>query len=322
MFDPNDWVLESEHLAPSLKKWQTMVNLMADIYEAPAGFVVQYTSKGYQVVIANESELNPYPAGDGVIPSETNLFCRRVVAENKPLYVKNATQLEEWQTNPEVSEDGFNSYFGMPLHWPDGSAFGTICVMDFDITHYKGPYKELIGQFRDMVEQDLVLVDQYKKVEDLSLRDSLTHSYNRRGFMTLGESLLHFARRYNKHLGLIYCDLDNLKFINDNYGHRVGDQAITEFSNRLKTVLRETDLSARIGGDEFAVLVLVDTEDELATLVERIQSPEASATHGHAAEASIGFRFYSNQQISRLDRMLDEVDKLMYANKHQRKATP
>lgn len=323
MLNPDSWVLESEHLAPSLKKWQTMVNLMAEMYEAPAGFVVQYTPRGYQVVIANQSALNPYPAGDGIIPSETNLFCRRVIKQGEALYVKNATQLEEWDDNPEVSDDGFNSYFGMPVRWPDGTPFGTICVMDFAITNYQGAYLKLIAQFRDMVEQDLVLVEQYRKVEDLSLRDSLTHNYNRRGFMTLGENAVHFAHRYNKSIGLIYCDLDNLKTINDRYGHKVGDQVLVEFSERLREILRESDISARIGGDEFAILVLIDHAEELEILAQRIQQPGLSGHSGKqqlTAETSLGYRFYSHSQISRLDRMLDEVDKLMYDNKRKRKS--
>ena len=319
MFDSSQWVLSSETFQAYFEKWQSLITLMADVYQAPAGFIVQYTNQGYQIVIANESALNPYPADASVISSDTNIFCRKVVSSNQTLYVNNATELSEWADNPEVSSDGFNSYLGMPLHWPDGSPFGTICVMDFAKTDYQEVYQRLMGQFRDFVEQDLTLMKQYRELEALSLKDSLTDLYNRRGFMLFAEKALQVARRYQKSVGLLFADLDDLKDVNDQQGHLAGDKLLEGFAERLQQRVRQTDVIARIGGDEFAALVVLDSEDELHQLVARIQSGSEDSVTDEPIAVSLGYRFYDHDQISALDQMLEEVDTLMYQNKRRRK---
>ena len=89
-----------------------------------------------------------------------------------------------------------------------------------------------------------------------AMTDPLTGLYNRRGFTVLADQQLKTAKRAGKISLLLYVDLDNMKAINDNLGHRVGDEALIETAAVLKEVFRESDVCARIGGDEFAVLAL------------------------------------------------------------------
>ena len=148
------------------EKWQETVNTMARIYGAPAAFVVQYTPKGYQVTIASDQETNPYRAG-AIISPEINLFCRKVVSEQVALYVKDASQDSFWNDNPEVRDDGFRSYYGFPVRWPQGNPFGTICVMDFEPTDYATTFLKLMTSFRDLIEIDLGLVVQLVNKSEL-----------------------------------------------------------------------------------------------------------------------------------------------------------
>lgn len=314
-FDENVWVTDSEMFEERLKKWQKTVNIMAEVFQAPGGFIVQYTDKGYQIVVSSESKLNPYPAGGEPIPKETNIFCRKVVAEGQTLYVKNATELEEWDDNPEVIDDGFNSYLGMPLRWPDGNPFGTLCVMDYNITEYQEAYLELMAQFRDLVMQDLELLDQYLEVQELSIKDHLTGCYNRRGFYELGENCINVAKRQKEGLGLLYFDMDGLKKINDLHGHDAGDEAIAAFGSILHGAVRNVDVAARLGGDEFAVLAMLKSAEDMEHLLNRIEDELDKLQLVFPVSASSGCKFYTTEKIKPLERMLQDTDVLMYQNK-------
>lgn len=223
MPDKNKWLTDQPLELIPFSKWQKTVDLMATLFQAPAGFIVQYTSDGYQTTIASQQPENPYAAG-GVIAPDENIFCRKIVQTGEELYVQRATLEDEWQTNPEVSDDGFNSYLGVPIHWPNGDPFGTICVMDFKTTNYDDRYLELIRQFRDIVQADLSLLDHFDQFRELAMSDDLTRLYNRRGFETVAQQRIQLAKRNDANLVLIYMDLNGLKTINDQLGHHQGGQ--------------------------------------------------------------------------------------------------
>src|SRR6185312_3904038 len=90
----------------------------------------------------------------------------------------------------------------------------------------------------------------------MALVDDLTGLYNRRGFQTLARQHMKMADRMRKRVSHIFVDLDGLKEINDSLGHREGDLALIEAADLLKETFRESDIIARIGGDEFVVLAL------------------------------------------------------------------
>ena len=95
-----------------------------------------------------------------------------------------------------------------------------------------------------------------QNLRHLSLRDDLTGLYNRRGFQTLAEQQLKQVRRTRRTLSVLFADLDGLKTINDTLGHHVGDSALIEAGRLLTRSFRDTDIVARFGGDEFAVLLV------------------------------------------------------------------
>ena len=99
----------------------------------------------------------------------------------------------------------------------------------------------------------------------LSLIDELTGLYNRRRFFVLTEQYLKLSVRTKKKLLLLFIDMDNLKWINDHHGHNEGDQALIDLANILKKTFRESDIVARIGGDEF--VVLSESTDENGEIV-------------------------------------------------------
>lgn len=122
---------------------------------------------------------------------------------------------------------------------------------------------------------NLILSDQTEKHRYEAITDPLTELYNRRYFMSQGKSILSSAQRHNHGMAFIICDIDKFKSINDSFGHGTGDVVIRAFAEILKQALREEDLLARIGGEEFAIM-LPHTDIETAKEVaERIRATTA-----------------------------------------------
>jgi diguanylate cyclase (GGDEF)-like protein len=322
ILDRDAWVLETEYSTIALEKWQKTVDIMARIFQAPAGFIVQFTSRGYQVVISSRQESNPYAAG-GIIAADTNIFCRKVLADMKGFYVQHASGDPAWADNPEVADDGFNSYYGLPIKWPGGKPFGTMCVMDYRITDYAADYLELMEQFKDLIEKDLEIVLRYMETKEMSLRDDLTGLYNRRGFRELVHNNLACAKYRGRRYALIFFDLDEFKAINDIYGHDTGDLVLKQFGQALTSCLRKVDLVARLGGDEFAALVLLEGEVDVEAVSRRIGSVFAEGLRARWVPAreiafSVGHALYDVDGTTDMDTLLAIADGRMYQEKRKR----
>lgn len=122
--------------------------------------------------------------------------------------------------------------------------------------------------FADVTDSRLEL-DRLKRQ---SLTDDLTDLYNRRGFLSVSSHHIDSARRQGRKLLVIFADLDGLKKINDSLGHSAGDQAIKDVAETLKASLRTSDVTARVGGDEFVVLTTVAHGEEAEAVVARLKA--------------------------------------------------
>jgi diguanylate cyclase (GGDEF)-like protein len=118
------------------------------------------------------------------------------------------------------------------------------------------------------IQQHQVLLQQ---AQTLAATDSLTGLYNRRQLFTLGAYELQHARRLNKPLSVLAIDIDHFKQINDTYGHLVGDEILRAAAHAFQSSLREQDTLARIGGDEFMVLLPSTDVHEATSVAERIR---------------------------------------------------
>jgi diguanylate cyclase (GGDEF)-like protein len=309
MIDPEQWVLGKDEGLVPLAKWQKTVDVMARVFGAPAGFIVQYKPEGYQVVISSDQESNPYDAGV-IIPPDTNIFCKKVVEQQEVLYVHDAPTERCWDTNPEVANDGFRSYLGLPVSWPTGEPFGTICVMDFKSTDYKQAYVDLVSELRDLIEADLEILSQYQVISNLAMTDELTGLYNRRGFNSVAKQCLALSKRSDLSLGLLYLDMNGLKGINDTQGHAAGDDALKRLAEVLEGIIREDDIAARLAGDEFVVLVVVRNVEQLDQTSLRL----SERLDAHDLSVSVGAVFIDDSHKS-LDYWLEEADRRMYSDK-------
>ncbi len=156
-------------------------------------------------------------------------------------------------------------------------------------------------------------------IRSLAITDQLTGLYNRRGFLTLAEQQLKMMERSRKGLVLIFADLDELKKINDTWGHEAGDEALVQAARVLREVFRKTDIIARMGGDEFAVLA-PDASQEYSTtvakrLLDQLVLHNAGAGRDYNLSMSIGMAYCNPEQPSSLDEMLSCADSQMYEQK-------
>jgi diguanylate cyclase (GGDEF)-like protein/PAS domain S-box-containing protein len=162
-----------------------------------------------------------------------------------------------------------------------------------------------------------------KQVEErlraLSFADELTGLYNRRGFFALADQQLKLSSRDKKGRILISVDLDKLKDINDSFGHREGDLVLIETARILKKSFRESDVIARIGGDEFVVLSMETPETNIENLTVRLKANlndyNNRTNKPYKLSLSLGMKRYDSQYPCSIDELLSEADKLMYVQK-------
>jgi len=162
-----------------------------------------------------------------------------------------------------------------------------------------------------------------EELRAMSLTDELTGLYNRRGFLTLAEQQLKISSRLKKGVLILYADLDGLKKINDRFGHREGDIAIIEVANILKEIFRESDIIARIGGDEFVVFRIKTTDESPEILNARFQKQlkahNAKRDRDRKLRISIGIVHYSRGCPYSINELLIQADRKMYEEKSYKK---
>ncbi|HPV52276.1 MAG: diguanylate cyclase [Smithellaceae bacterium] len=161
-----------------------------------------------------------------------------------------------------------------------------------------------------------------KKLEAMALTDQLTDLYNRRGFFTLATREVKRAERSKKGLLLFFADLDGLKDINDRLGHEEGDHALIAAAKILTRTFRVSDIISRIGGDEFAILVIDADEEMMEKLLLRfyrlINNFNVRKAASFKLAISIGYAVYDPLNPTTLDEMIAVADKMMYKMKKVR----
>jgi diguanylate cyclase (GGDEF)-like protein len=169
--------------------------------------------------------------------------------------------------------------------------------------------------FNDVTE----LKEAEEKLTRLAHHDPLTGLPNRNLFFDRLEHALHDAKRHGRIFALLYLDLDKFKPINDTLGHEFGDQALREVSQRLNKTLRSDDTVARVGGDEF-IIILNGLPDSAATeplaekVVKAVLAPLKMGSLTHQLGASVGISMFPRDGKD-MDTLICQADKAMYAAK-------
>ncbi len=162
------------------------------------------------------------------------------------------------------------------------------------------------------------------KLNNMWMYDMLTHVYNRAGFYHFAEKLLPKLQREKREAVLLFVDIDELKKVNDNMGHNVGDRYIKEIAECLKENLEEEQILMRYGGDEFVLFGGTKGEQSIAEQVTNVQNAieerNRNKNYSFQLGASIGSTLYQAGDISDLNDIIELADKRMYAEKRAKKA--
>jgi diguanylate cyclase (GGDEF)-like protein/PAS domain S-box-containing protein len=217
------------------------------------------------------------------------------MCKNNEVFAGNVIRWEWFSTVNQKSYDIIDT----PLKNPDGSISKLALCRDITL--------------RKKMEE---------KLREAAVTDDLTGLFNRRGFITISDKHLNLAKRHKRRLSLLYLDLDNLKLINDELGHKEGDLALKDTANLLKESFRESDIVARIGGDEFAVLLteMTDGADRaIVHLRENIERMNDRTDRAYPLSVSSGFAYYDPGTPVSIDKLISQADMAMYEEKKSRK---
>ena len=158
----------------------------------------------------------------------------------------------------------------------------------------------------------------------LAISDELTGLYNRRGFILLGSERMKLAHGMKKNVLLFFADLDNLKQINEQFGHQEGDQALLKTAEIFRNTFRDSDIVGRFGHDEFTALVLEEYGHTADTISRRLQDNMAELTANNThypLSLRVGMTRYAAEMRSSLKRILAQADQALCKQKHASRAS-
>tara|TARA_R100001039_G_scaffold39225_1_gene46170 strand:+ start:106277 stop:107281 length:1005 start_codon:yes stop_codon:yes gene_type:complete len=324
---------QSEHpyICPDLlEQWQTIMDILSVIMDVPIALIMRYETTHFSVYVKNDAQGNPFHIGE-MVENGAGSYCESVIKDDNPILIPNALLDEKWANAPEI-EMGLINYLGFPVRWPNGDAFGTICILNTKAVSYSEKQQQLMLQIKNIVESNLELLEKNQQLEVLSNNlqylantDDLTGIWNRRAFINESNKELKRSHRSGHIVCLLMMDIDDFKDINDAFGHEVGDEVLKLFSHCIQATKRPYDIFGRIGGEEFAILLPETGLKQATHLAERIRKKVSEIfyfTQGQSIKitVSIGVHQVDDKETNILV-ALNQADKLLYAAKHSGKNT-
>jgi len=292
--------------------------------------VQQLTGAGGAIVELAEGDEMVYRAASGIAANQLGLRLNRAgslsglcVTERRVL------RCEDPETDPRVDKEacrkvGIRSMLVAPLNHGD-STVGALKLASSEAGVFTDQHVQILELMCDLIAAAMYHAVQYETSElyHKATHDALTGLANRALFLDRLRQGLGHARRRSGLLGVLSVDMDGLKPINDTHGHRAGDAAICEASRRMRAMSRQTDTVARMGGDEFAIIMTdVDSRDSIRRhadlLIQEIGKPFHFEEKPLPLGASIGLATFPDDGAE-IDALMEHADRSMYSVKRTRK---
>ena len=203
-----------------------------------------------------------------------------MVAGLGPRIAPNSASIPAYADAPIARQVHIESYIGVPLNFADGSLFGTLCAID-PAPHPDRMCEELAliellaSMLSGLLHDELVVAEATRRAERAQAdaeTDALTELYNRRAWDRLLTAEETRCRKFASPASVVVVDLDGLKHVNDSQGHLAGDNLIRRAGMAIKAATRDSDVAARVGGDEFAVLGAGCDDSSARQLIHRIRT--------------------------------------------------
>jgi diguanylate cyclase (GGDEF)-like protein len=243
------------------------------------------------------------------------------ILDRGELFVIEDTRQADYFNNPLAIAEGIRSLIAIPLKMQN-EIIGVLYLDDFVPRRFPKERQELLSVLGSFATMSIDNARLHQRTQELACTDGLTGLYNHRQFKKMFADELTRARRYQKPLSIILCDVDNFKAFNDSYGHPNGDIVLQEMAGLLREVLRGCDTIFRYGGEEFVALLPETAIDDALRAAERIRSHVATAsptflgqiTGCQGVTVSVGVAAFPDDGDSTAE-LLKTVDDLMYAAK-------
>jgi diguanylate cyclase (GGDEF)-like protein/PAS domain S-box-containing protein len=218
----------------------------------------------------------------------------------------------------EAGTKNLNTILVIPLYL-EGKSIGVIFLDNFKKEEpFTNSDVELAKLLKRYMELLLWKAKTEEKLHYAATHDPLTGVMNRRAFLESGDKQLKLAKRYKRDLSILYIDFDGFKEVNDTYGHDIGDSLLVKICERIEKVIRESDIFARIGGDEFVILLPETDYKNAKKLVERLHEsldvPFVLDGNEIRMVMSIGISTFPDDSES-INRLIKIADERMYKNK-------
>ncbi|OUR73512.1 GGDEF domain-containing protein [Methylophaga sp. 41_12_T18] len=299
--------LRSLHVldTPAEERFDRLTRLAKQLFHVPIAVV--------SLVDANRQWFKSCFGVDATETGRDISFCGHAILGEGIFLIPNATEDPRFSDNPLVTgPPHIHFYAGCPLSAADGSKLGTLCIIDTVARQLADDELTALKDLASMAEQELMAVQ-------LATLDELTNISNRRGFISLAEKSLTLCHRQQINASLIFLDLNKFKQINDNFGHAEGDRALIAFATLLKQSFRESDIFARIGGDEFVVLLTGANNNLAKHVIKKFQLLLQAYSKASKLEYQLTFSYglvsVDFESDYSIDSLLSQADSLMYENK-------
>ena len=297
-----------------LDKWQKLINMLAAMMSVKAGLINQLKEKSIEIYLKSDNEDNPYTIGlsDSV---GQGAYCEMAVGKKQAFEVHNAKKNPLWKDSPYALINMI-SYYGLPILWPDGEVFGTLCVLDNKENHFSNMFKNVFLEFKLSIEKDLELLQKHCEIKIITEQDALTKIYNRKKIQSSLNNEFDRSKRYNNVFSIILLDIDNFKMINETFGHHVGDQILILFSSLIKKHIRKTDILGRWGSDEFLIICPGTNYEGANSLITKMRENVMYGLIQVVREANYT---YGTAVYKGSDKQLEDIIKRVYLELHANK---
>lgn len=240
-------------------------------------------------------------------------FCGHAIISGQCMVVGDTARDERFADNPlVVGEPGIRFYAGYPIRVNGSINLGTLCLIDRAPRSFGADEVSLLGDLTRIVESELSSLE-------MSVTDALTGLLNRRGFELILRNNLLLSRRNRSASTLVYFDLNKFKQINDRHGHAQGDAVLADFAGILRASFRNSDVVARMGGDEFVVLLnnadAAAANAALTALLELVRGYNADRDEGLTLSFSHGAITFDLTENTPIDDLIAQADRKMYLDK-------
>lgn len=167
-------------------QWQGLVDTMAELADVPIGLIMRIVKDEIEVFIASRTEWNPYTPGNREHLPDSGLYCETVIRTRQPLLVPDALSDPKWKNNPDIRHH-LISYLGFPILYPDGSPFGTLCILDQKQNAYSSAIYNMLDNFRNLIQSHLALLYMNTMLgeKNRSLTDYLNELHCLRGLIRI-----------------------------------------------------------------------------------------------------------------------------------------